>query len=106
MSTARSYVAEPIPPPATSTHCFTAHRASRRLHRARRSALKCISAQSRAQPNPPTQPAPFQNRDGAGIEGEYPMKVKMLTLDAGPEGVRQPGKIYEVAEKEAKELIK
>lgn len=34
------------------------------------------------------------------------MKVKMLTLDAGPEGVRQPGKIYDVAEKEAKELIK
>ena len=34
------------------------------------------------------------------------MKVKMLTLDAGPDGVRQAGKIYEVPEKEAKELVK
>jgi len=33
------------------------------------------------------------------------MKIKMLTLAAGPGGVRQPGQIYEVAEKEAKSLI-
>lgn len=38
------------------------------------------------------------------------MKIKMLTLQAGPSGVRQAGKIYKVPEqvskKEANELIK
>lgn len=34
------------------------------------------------------------------------MKVKMLTLDAGPDGIREPGKIYEMPEKEGRELIK
>ena len=33
------------------------------------------------------------------------MKVKMLTLQAGPKGVREPGKEYDVPDKEAKELI-
>lgn len=33
------------------------------------------------------------------------MKVQMLTLDAGPDGVRQPGKIYDVPATEAKTLI-
>lgn len=33
------------------------------------------------------------------------MNVKMLTLDAGPDGVRQPGKIYDVPANEAKALI-
>ena len=33
------------------------------------------------------------------------MKVKMLTLDAGPQGVRQPGKVYEVPTAEGKTLI-
>jgi hypothetical protein len=33
------------------------------------------------------------------------MKIKMLTLDAGPDGVREPGKIYEVPNAEAKQLI-
>ncbi len=33
------------------------------------------------------------------------MKIKMLTLEAGPEGVREPGKIYQVPDAEAKRLI-
>lgn len=33
------------------------------------------------------------------------MKVKMITLDAGPNGVKEPGKTYNVDAKEAKELI-
>lgn len=33
------------------------------------------------------------------------MKVKMLTLDAGPQGVRQPGKVYDVSATEGKALI-
>lgn len=33
------------------------------------------------------------------------MKIKMLTLQAGPQGVREAGKTYEVPEKEAKALI-
>ena len=33
------------------------------------------------------------------------MKVKMLTLQAGPQGVREVGQIYTVPDKEAKELI-
>lgn len=34
------------------------------------------------------------------------MKVKMLTLDAGPKGVFPAGSIREVDEKEGKELVK
>lgn len=33
------------------------------------------------------------------------MRIKMLTLDAGPGGVRRPGQVYEVPDKEAQELI-
>jgi hypothetical protein len=33
------------------------------------------------------------------------MKVKMITLDAGPEGVKQPGQIYNVDDKEGKDLL-
>lgn len=34
------------------------------------------------------------------------MKIKMLTLMAGPGGVRQPGKVYDVSPDEAAALIK
>lgn len=33
------------------------------------------------------------------------MIVKMLSLQAGPSGVRQPGHVYDVPDKEAKALI-
>ena len=33
------------------------------------------------------------------------MKIKMLTLQAGPQGVREVGHVYVVPDKEAKELI-
>lgn len=33
------------------------------------------------------------------------MKIKMFALQAGPDGVREIGKVYDVPEKEAKELI-
>ena len=33
------------------------------------------------------------------------MKVKMLTLQAGPNGVREPGKVYDIPAIEAKSLI-
>lgn len=33
------------------------------------------------------------------------MKVKMLTLSAGPDGARQPGKTYPVSAEEGKALI-
>lgn len=33
------------------------------------------------------------------------MKVKMLTLQAGPNGVREAGRIYDVPEAEARQLI-
>lgn len=33
------------------------------------------------------------------------MKVKMRTLDAGPDGVKHPGKTYDVSEAEGKALI-
>lgn len=33
------------------------------------------------------------------------MKVKMLTLAAGPDGVKHPGEIYDVDAKESKALI-
>jgi hypothetical protein len=32
-------------------------------------------------------------------------KVRMKTLDAGPNGVRQIGQVYDVDDKEAKELV-
>lgn len=33
------------------------------------------------------------------------MKIKILTLSAGPAGVRQPGKVYDVPPEEAAALI-
>lgn len=33
------------------------------------------------------------------------MKIKMLTLAAGPDGVKHPGEIYDVDTKEGKALI-
>lgn len=33
------------------------------------------------------------------------MKIQMLTLQAGPDGVRQPGSVHDVPAAEAKELI-
>jgi hypothetical protein len=33
------------------------------------------------------------------------MRIKMLTLQAGPQGVREVGHIYSVSDKEAKQLI-
>jgi hypothetical protein len=33
------------------------------------------------------------------------LKIKMNTLAAGPSGVKQPGKVYDVSEAEAKELV-
>lgn len=33
------------------------------------------------------------------------MKIKMLTLQAGPQGVREAGQIYTVPDKEAKQLV-
>jgi hypothetical protein len=33
------------------------------------------------------------------------MKVKMLTLSAGPDGARQPGRIYPVSAEEGKALV-
>lgn len=33
------------------------------------------------------------------------MKIKMLTLAAGPDGVKHPGEIYDVNTKEGKALI-
>lgn len=33
------------------------------------------------------------------------MKIKMFTLQAGPGGTRQPGRVYDVPTKEAEELI-
>lgn len=33
------------------------------------------------------------------------MKVKMLTLQAGPQGVREVGHVYDVPDKEARMLI-
>jgi hypothetical protein len=34
-----------------------------------------------------------------------PLKVKMITLDAGPEGVKHPGKTYDVDPEEGKALV-
>lgn len=33
------------------------------------------------------------------------MKIKMITLEAGPEGIKQPGGIYDVDPKEGKTLV-
>lgn len=33
------------------------------------------------------------------------MKIKMITLAAGPEGIKQPGGIYDVDPKEGKTLV-
>lgn len=33
------------------------------------------------------------------------MKIKMITLAAGPEGVKHPGKIYDVSDTEAKAFV-
>lgn len=33
------------------------------------------------------------------------MKIKMLTLSAGPAGIRQPGKVYDLSPEEAARLI-
>ncbi len=33
------------------------------------------------------------------------MQIKMLTLQAGPQGTRDPGSIHDVSDKEAKALI-
>lgn len=33
------------------------------------------------------------------------MKIKMLTLQAGPQGVREVGHVYAVPDKEARQLI-
>ena len=34
------------------------------------------------------------------------MKIRMLTLSAGPEGVRSAGSVYEVGPKEGDELVR
>lgn len=34
------------------------------------------------------------------------MKIKMRTLSCGPDGTMHPDKVYEVAKKDAEELIK